>query len=40
MDFTSPTRAAKNRTRWKEIVVKSFVVSQRPRNVMGWTRLD
>ena len=40
MDFASSTRAAKDRTRWKGIVVKASVVSQRPHKVMGWTRLD
>ena len=33
MDFASSIRAAEDRTRW--IVVKSAVVPQRPRKVMG-----
>ena len=32
MDFTSSIRTAEDRTRWKGIVVKSFVVLQRPHN--------
>ena len=35
MDFASSTRTAEDRTRWKGIVVKSSVVSQRPCKVMG-----
>ena len=35
MDFASSTRAAEDRTRWKEIVVKSSVVPQQPHNIMG-----
>ena len=35
MDFASSTRAAENRTRWKEIVADSYVVSRRPYKVMG-----
>ena len=35
MDFASSTRAAEDRTRWKGIVVKSFVVPQRPYKAMG-----
>ena len=35
MDFASSTREAEDRTRWKRIVVKSFVVPQRPHKVMG-----
>ena len=38
MDFASSTRAAEDRTRWKGIVVKSFVVPQQPHKV--WDRLD
>ena len=40
MDYASSTRAAEDRTRWKEIVVKSSLVPQRPHKVMGKTRLD
>ena len=39
MNFASSTRAAEDMTRWKGIVVKSSVVHQRPRKVMGWNRL-
>ena len=35
MDFASSTRAPEHRTRWKGIVVKSFVVPQRPPKAMG-----
>ena len=35
MEFASSTRTAEDRTRWKWIVVKSSVVPQRPRKVMG-----
>ena len=35
MDFARSTRAAEDRTRWEGIGVKSTVVRQRPRNVMG-----
>ena len=35
MDFANSTRAAADRTRWKGIVVKSFVVPQRPYKGMG-----
>ena len=35
VDFTSSTRADEDRTRWKEIVVKSSVVPKRPGKVMG-----
>ena len=35
MDFANPTRATEDRTRWKGIVVKSFVVPQRPHKVIG-----
>ena len=35
MDFTSSTRAAENRTRWKGIVANSAVVPRRPSKVMG-----
>ena len=35
MDFASSTRIAEDRTRWKGIVVKSSVVPQRPRKVIG-----
>ena len=34
MDFVTSSREAEDRTRWKGIVVKSFVVPQRPRKVM------
>ena len=35
MDFASLTRPAEVRTKWKGIVVKLFVVSQRLRKVRG-----
>ena len=35
MDFASSARAAEDKTSWKGIVLKSSVVPQRPRNVMG-----
>ena len=35
MDFASSTRAAEDMTRWKGIVVKSSVIPQRPRKIMG-----
>ena len=35
MEFASSTRAAEDRTRWKEIVVKSSVVPQEPLKVIG-----
>ena len=35
MDFVSSTRAAEDRTWWKGIVVKSYVVPQRSHRVMG-----
>ena len=35
MDFASSTKETEDRTRWKEIVVKSSVVPQRPRKVKG-----
>ena len=35
MDFASLTRAAENRTKWKEIVVNSSVDPLRPSKVMG-----
>ena len=34
MDFASSTRAAENRTRWKEAVANSSVVPRRPSKVM------
>ena len=34
MDFASSAKAAEDKTRWKEIVVKSSVVLHRPRKVM------
>ena len=40
MDFTSSTRAAEDRTRWKGVVANSSEVPQRPGKVMGETRLD
>ena len=40
LDFASSSRAAEDRTRWKEIVIKSSVVPQRPPKVMGYTKLD
>ena len=39
MVFASSTRAAKNRTRWKGIVVNSLV-HRRPSKVMGENRID
>ena len=38
MDFASSTRAAKNRTRWKGIVVKSSVMPHNHPKVMGIKR--
>ena len=38
MDFASSTRAAENRTGWKEIAASLPVVSQRPSKVIGWNR--
>ena len=35
MEFASSTRAAENRTRWKEIVANSSVVPRQPSKVMG-----
>ena len=35
MGFASSTRAAENRTKWKEIVGDSSVVPRRPSKVMG-----
>ena len=35
VDFASSTRAAEDRARWEEIVVKSSVVPYRTRKVMG-----
>ena len=35
MDFASSIKATEDRTGWKGIVVKSSVVPQRPRKVMG-----
>ena len=35
MDYASSTRAAEDMTRWKESVVKSSVVPQRPHKIMG-----
>ena len=35
MDFSSSTRAAENRSRWKGIVANSSVVPRRPSKVMG-----
>ena len=40
IDFASSTRAAEDRTWWKGIIVKSSVVAQWPRKVIGMTRLD
>ena len=40
MDFASTTRADKDMTRWKEIIVKSSVVPKQPCKVMRFTRLD
>ena len=34
MDFASSTRAAQDSTRWKEVDVKTSVVTKRPRKVM------
>ena len=35
LDFAGSTRAAEDRTRWKGIVIKSLMVPQRPRRVVG-----
>ena len=35
MEFTSSTRAAENRTRWKGIVANSSVVPGQPSKVIG-----
>ena len=35
IDFSGSTSAAEERTRWKRVVVKSSVVPQRHRKVMG-----
>ena len=35
MDFAGSTRAAENRTKWKEISANSSVVPRRPFKVMG-----
>ena len=35
LEFASSTRAAENKTRWEVIVANSYVVLQRPSNVMG-----
>ena len=35
MDFASSTKAAENRTRWKDIVANSLVVPRQPSKVMG-----
>ena len=35
MDFASSTRATEDKTRWKDIIVKSSVVPRQPRKVMG-----
>ena len=35
MDLASSAGAAEDRTMWKGIAVKSFVVPQRPHKVMG-----
>ena len=40
MEFVSSTMAAEDRTRWKGVVAKSYVVPQHPCKVMGQTRLD
>ena len=40
VDFVSSTRTAKDMTRLKGIVVMSSVAVQRPRKVIGYTRLD
>ena len=34
MDFPSSNRASEDRARWKEMVVKSSMVHQRPRKIM------
>ena len=39
MNFAGSNRVAEDMTRWKEIVVKSGVVPQRTRKVMGETGL-
>ena len=35
MDFASSTRAAENRSRWREVVANSSVVPRRSTKVMG-----
>ena len=40
MDISSSTLAAEDKTGRKGIVVESPVVTQRPRKIMGQTRLD
>ena len=35
MDFASSTRAAENRTKWKQIVANSSVIPRQPSKVMG-----
>ena len=42
MDFASPTRADKDRNRWKGFVVNSFVVPERPRKIISifFNKLD
>ena len=39
MDFASAARTAENRTKWKGVVAKSSVVSQRPSKVVGLNRI-
>ena len=40
MDFSSSTRAAEHRSRWKRIVANSSVVPRRPSKVMGQNRIE
>ena len=38
IDFASSSRAAEDRTGWKKTVVKSSVLPQRSRKVVGYTK--
>ena len=40
MDFGSSTRAVENRTGWKGLIAKSFVVPHQPCEVMEWNRVE
>ena len=40
MEFASSTRAAENRTRWKEIVAKSSEGPRRLSNIIGYNRIE